>query len=282
MQNIIIEYQFPSYSLPESKFPVLIEDLGYCNPYDFTKEHRHKYFEIILFKNGGGKQWIDFKEISVQDYSCYIILPGQVHLLKRAADSLGSIIQFQESEIESSCLRNYLLFSSQPIIFDNSGEKFAKIIPYLDLIRNMQKNAEHVLKLGCRHLLQAFLFQLLGIKDEIEACKETEVLHYQFVQMVEENFIKYQTVQEYALQLQITEKKLTTLTKKHFGITPLQLIHNRIVLESKRLLAFKNISCKEVAYQLGFASPSSFNRFIKDKTGLSPNALRDSLINPSL
>lgn len=270
--------EIPSYGLPKKKCPVLIEDIGYRNPYDFTREHRHEYFEIILLEKGGGRQWIDFSVIDMQDHSCYLILPGQVHLLKRDDNTRGSVIQFEEISVQSSCLRNFLLFSGQSVIFEKNPEKYDQVATYLSLINTMQQGDERISKSGCSHLLHAFLFQTLGFKDEIEVCRETDITHYQFLRLVEDHFTENLVVQEYLSRLCITNKKLTGLTKKSFGMTPLQIIHNRLLLEAKRLLVFENNSYKELAFRLGFASPSRFSHFIKDKTGFSPGELRENLL----
>jgi AraC family transcriptional activator of pobA len=101
---------------------------------------------------------------------------------------------------------------------------------------------------------------------------------FRFQQLLEEKFLETHAVQEYAEELQTTEKKISTLTKKHLGLSPLQVIHNRILLEAKRLLLFEKTSYKEIAYHLGFDSPASFSQFIKNKTGLTPSELSQTLV----
>ena len=83
--------------------------------------------------------------------------------------------------------------------------------------------------------------------------------------------------QFYIDKLASTEKKLAEITKKYTGLSPLQVIHNRILLEAKRLLLFEDRTHKEIAYQLGFDSPASFSNFIKSKTGLAPKELTKQL-----
>jgi len=58
----------------------------------------------------------------------------------------------------------------------------------------------------------------------------------------------------------------------------LQVIHNRILLEAKRMLLFEEIAHKEIAFQLGFDSPASFSLFIKNKTGFTPSELNQQLV----
>jgi AraC family transcriptional activator of pobA len=86
-------------------------------------------------------------------------------------------------------------------------------------------------------------------------------------------------VQQYAALLKTTEKKLSSITKKYLGMNPLQVIHNRLLLEAKRILLFEDTSHKEIAFRLGFDSPASFSQFIKNKTGSSPSELHAHLVN---
>ena len=79
--------------------------------------------------------------------------------------------------------------------------------------------------------------------------------------------------------LNTTEKKLSVISKKYLGLSPLQVIHDRLLLEAKRILLFENSSHKEIAFHLGFDSPASFSLFIRNKTGYSPSELNLQLVN---
>ena len=47
-------------------------------------------------------------------------------------------------------------------------------------------------------------------------------------------------------------------------------IQRRILTEAKRLLVFTNSNLKDIAYQLGFGTPTYFSRFFKKHTHLTP------------
>ena len=129
------------------------------------------------------------------------------------------------------------------------------------------------------NFLQAILLQLLeshAITRDDSLSKDRELL-FQFQILLEEQYEQNRTVGNYVQHMGITEKRLSTITKKHLGMSPLQIIHNRLLLEAKRLLLFDSSSHKEIAYQLGFDSPASFSQFIKNKTGLTPSELPQAL-----
>ena len=88
--------------------------------------------------------------------------------------------------------------------------------------------------------------------------------------LVEQNFKEMHTVQEYASLLNKSPKTLSNLFKKHGEKTPLKYIHNRIMLEARRLLLHSDLSVSEIGYELGFMDVQVFSRFFKGQEGASP------------
>ena len=112
----------PVHSLSESVNPIQVQPLEHHNPYDWTREHRHTYFEVMFVDVGGGNQLIDFVNYPAVENSCYIIFPQQIHLMKRN-NSTGTVLQFGEVVIAStqvrSLLRQVLFGENSAIIFEN-------------------------------------------------------------------------------------------------------------------------------------------------------------------
>jgi AraC-like DNA-binding protein len=95
--------------------------------------------------------------------------------------------------------------------------------------------------------------------------------------LVESHFRNYHQVQQYARILNKSPKSLANLFARYNHGTPLQVIHNRITMESKRLLYYTDKTTKEIAYELGFDEVSHFSRFFKNGTGLSPQQFKNLL-----
>lgn len=95
-----------------------------------------------------------------------------------------------------------------------------------------------------------------------------------FSKLVEDNYKTHHTVADYADMLAITPKSLS----KKIGLlskdTPNDIIKNRIILESKRLLAHTALSVKEIAYSLNYDDDAYFVRFFTKNTGTSPTSFR--------
>lgn len=274
----------PVVSLEKTEQIIHVRPLEYNNPYDHTREHRHTYFEIMFFDTGGGMQLIDFQQFEAQPNSCHIIFPQQIHLLKRN-NSTGTIVQFVEEVIPSVQVRNQLrqvLFGDKPaIFFESSEERMQDFRPLLDLLKTASEKKTKISNDIAIKLLEALLLQLVEGKQSVTTTQvsEDQRLLFHFQQLLEEQFTHNHSVQEYVKLMNATEKKLAAATKKFLGLSPLQVIHNRVLLEAKRALVFEDTSHKEIAFRLGFDSPASFSQFIKNKTGYSPSELSSHLVD---
>lgn len=84
------------------------------------------------------------------------------------------------------------------------------------------------------------------------------------------------TVQYLAGNMNISASYLSDLLRNLTGLNAQQHIHQKLIEKAKEILSTSNLSIAEVAYQLGFEHPQSFNKIFKSKTNLSPTAFRQS------
>ncbi len=98
-----------------------------------------------------------------------------------------------------------------------------------------------------------------------------------FKVLVDMHFRKKKQVSEYADLLFKSPKTLANAFAQLGHPSPSQLIHNRVILEAKRLLRFSELSAKEIAFELGYAQATSFNKLFKRETGDTPIQFRDRI-----
>lgn len=84
------------------------------------------------------------------------------------------------------------------------------------------------------------------------------------------------TVQYVAQQLNVTPDYLSDMLRSLTGQTTQQHIHNKLIDKAKELLTTTPLTVSEIAYQLGFEYPQSFNKLFKNKTNVSPLEFRQS------
>lgn len=84
------------------------------------------------------------------------------------------------------------------------------------------------------------------------------------------------TVQYVASELNLSIKYLGSLLKQLTGQSTQQHIHEKLIEKAKEKLSTTSLSISEIAYELGFEHPQSFNKLFKAKTTFTPLAFRQS------
>ncbi|PZF71904.1 helix-turn-helix domain-containing protein [Taibaiella soli] len=84
------------------------------------------------------------------------------------------------------------------------------------------------------------------------------------------------TVQYLSDQLHLSPHYLSDLLRTLTGMNTQQHIHQKLIEKAKTSLSTTNRSIAEIAYNLGFGYPQSFNKFFKSKTNQSPVEFRQS------
>jgi AraC family transcriptional regulator, transcriptional activator of pobA len=95
-----------------------------------------------------------------------------------------------------------------------------------------------------------------------------------FRSLVEQYFAAQWSVGDYAGALAVTKARLTAVSQRLTGRSPLQLVHDRVLLEAKRNLIHTSMSVGEISYALGFREPAYFCRFFTQKAGCPPTVFR--------
>ncbi len=92
--------------------------------------------------------------------------------------------------------------------------------------------------------------------------------------LVDIHFREKKQVNDYAALLFKSPKTLSNLFAKYNQKTPLQIIHDRIVLEGMRLLHYTDKSVKEIAHELGFDNVGGFHKIFKKVTSQTPQSFK--------
>lgn len=104
----------------------------------------------------------------------------------------------------------------------------------------------------------------------------------EFSYLVDKYYAAHHDVAFYASQLNKSPKTLSNLFSLVSTRTPLNIIHDRIMVHARRQINYSNLSIKEIAYELGYEDIQTFSRFFKSKEGVSPGRYRERLEHISL
>ncbi|HNL27682.1 MAG TPA: AraC family transcriptional regulator, partial [bacterium] len=260
---------------------VAIEKLKRIGRVVLSKPHRTDFHHVFLVENAC-THYVDFKKIKIQPYSLLFIAKGKVHAFDPSIKLQGRIIIFTEhvfsvSESDVSFLKNTPLFDSLYEIFTIPLSKvlFAKFSTICEDIREeSDSNAMRSEPVLVKNLLQNFLIiaertlRDQGFREKRKDADWDEVVRFR--ELLENRFTEHKTVFEYADEMGIGLKKLERLTMRILGKSPKAIVHERLLLEAKRLLAYTNRSVKEIAHHLGFDDPSYFVRYFKRFANITP------------
>ncbi|HRB73210.1 MAG TPA: AraC family transcriptional regulator, partial [Flavobacterium sp.] len=103
--------------------------------------------------------------------------------------------------------------------------------------------------------------------------RQFQIVH-KFRKLIDLHFATLKTVKEYADLLHITSKYLSECTKQQLGYSAIDLIHQRILLESEFLLRYSELTIKEISIFLNFDTISHFGRFFKAQKKQTPSEYR--------
>lgn len=281
-------YTMASYSGGIRKpghFQLLTYEEGQSDRVHYFVPHRHDFFEIIWLPDSQGSVQIDLRTYPVVPRTLFVTAPGQVHSWQFTTAPKGEIISFTQDFFLTSSDHPGLL-GRMPFFFSGQADP----ILHLDeeegrqighLFTQLREAAENPLP-GRDDIVRAYLTVLLIQarrsylqRHPTEPPKEDDTLSQRFRLALEERFPHLLEVGDYAELLQVSRSRLNDDLRRHTGHSASEIIHERILLEAKRLLVHSSFNISEIAYQLRFQDPSYFGRFFRKATGQSPGAYRE-------
>ncbi len=135
-----------------------------------------------------------------------------------------------------------------------------------------------------KSLIDILLYKIASIYDQHLLASHTQpvqtrsqLLASEFKKLVHSHFLAERSLTFYAQRLFITSKHLTETVKEVTGKTAGQWIADAVILEAKVLLQNPSLTIAQIADALHFADQSTFGKFFKKSTELSPMAYKQSL-----
>lgn len=243
--------------------------------------HRHEnLFQILHLTHGEAQFVIDNRQVTLHAPCIVTLPPMMVHGYTFPPDVEGTVLTLFESRMAQ------ILQAASTV---EATFREVRLIPLADLADAVARDIASITaefegrspgRLGVIEARLALIFitlhRILGdAASDAPRLNDRALQHVRrFRQLVDQDFRKHQPVVSYARRLGLTATHLNRICREHLGETALGVIHERIVLEAKRYLTFTSLTAKEIALALAFDDPSYFNRFFKQKTGLSPLAFR--------
>lgn len=252
--------------------------------------HRHPFYELVWVSEGQAHFFCDFQDYVIPAGTMAFIAPGQVHQWQGHFEHVNlTIVGFTLNQLayygKITQVVSELPFQDDTHVpFLSFTDEVATIFEALfETIRErfVSRSANHKDVLSA--YLNVILVELQRVyvsEATLPAIDSTTQLAQAYRKLVEQHFLEYKQVQDYAQMLGITLNHLVESIRKTTGQTPKQILQERLVLEAKRLLIHTGASVAEISHQLDFKTPSYFGSWFKKLEGITPVQFRQTAVFP--
>ncbi|GEM_PF-542498 len=246
--------------------------------------HRHTFCELFLFESGSGHHEIDFERYPIHAGSLHWVQANQLHYLVRDAACSGWVIGFSAGLFADAGdgawfagLRLNQLGTTHPAVITASEGFELEIRQQFEAIGRGKETGQNKSLQYARLRLLLLLTQAAGssiIPDPAAMPSLNQARYQQFMALVDRHYLHEQNISFYSQTLNCSPEQLRESCRKLTGKSPQELLHQRRLLEAKRLLLHSSVAVKEIAFALGFVDPAYFGRFFRRLSGRSPEQFR--------
>lgn len=190
----------------------------------------------------------------------------------------------RDINFELNLVASMRITSNQPPLMHLSDDEVRLMGRYFDLIHfnTVDNTDDRYVRSISRSLIAAASYQLMqfaAIRTEKETksalSRRANYVH-EFIQLANQYHRQERGVAFYASKLFISPKYLSLIVKESTGRSAAEWIDDYVILDAKNLLRFSGKNVQQVAYELNFSNQSSFGKYFKHFTGMSPTKFQRS------
>ncbi|MBS0451036.1 MAG: helix-turn-helix domain-containing protein [Proteobacteria bacterium] len=244
--------------------------------------HRHEDLHQIQFlERGSISGTVDGKPVQAKAPAILLIAPGSVHGFSHTHDTAGHQLTIPSATLQQLLAGTRLADAGlgQSFVLTELGAQARKECTLLFemLAREFRGHGTGRVPalLATATLLAVLLLRLHGEhiqKAQVPGARDALVQRY--MALVEQHFREHRGLPFYADALGVTPDHLSRSCRNLTRQSALQLLHERLMLEARRLLAYTPMSVLEVAAAIGYQDPAYFSKFFTRATGHSPSQYR--------
>ncbi|MEI3789114.1 MULTISPECIES: AraC family transcriptional regulator [unclassified Chryseobacterium] len=260
------------------------EDLN--RPPDLQWPHKHSFYEILWLTSGSAVNRVDYHQTEIGPNTLFFISPGQLHQMSTTKNVKGYSITFTEefllltSNNKDKLLSLSFLHNSsiQPFVklTDDRVNEIKRLIEMLEYEIGLSEKSAMIIS----HLLFVLLnrIQRIIINTHDYIYDNVNSLRFRkFRELVDCHYLNEKKIEFYAQQLGLTPHRLNEVTKHITGKTAGDIIRERVLMETKRLLVHTDWNICKISEHLGFADLSYFSRQFRKKEKLTPLDYRNKM-----
>ncbi|GAB3181826.1 helix-turn-helix domain-containing protein [Nesterenkonia halophila] len=244
----------------------------------FSRVQRPDFHQLIMVTSGHGRHMVDFAVQELRPGTVLWVRPGQVQQWGRLAAFDGHVLLFPAGLVAPDVDRLVSAESPHgPALWHLDPAQRAELEPLMRQLEELSPRADLAPELRAatlRHLLGVLLLRLAAVGDETPPGGSMPEAFLAFRDLVEQRHRSWHDVGDYARELGWSPRTLARATARARGMTPKQIIDERLVLEARRLLAHSARPVHRVGAALGFEDASNFTAWFRQRTGAIPSRFR--------
>jgi len=252
---------------------------------DLLLPHRKNHYLIVLMRKGGSRQWIDMESVTMKSNTVYFYVPNRIIVKEGIEELWATGIAFTKAFLslqENASIANLPIIENpqgghELLLSDEDVEFVEKLLANINAEYKRPNGFQQRMLAAYLNLLLTYLSRLYVAQYKVEPHSQERNILKRYQSMINASFRELKEVGDYAAGLNISAGHLSEVVKVQSGKPAIKHIHERLILEAKRLLFHTNTPLKEIAYELGFSDASYFNRFFKRETDLTPAAYRSKI-----
>ena len=250
---------------------------------------------VLLVRSGKIMVDVNMERFEAGGPALCVIPPSSRIYFSRVGDAPAEcVILFMSLEFLQNININMSAFNVPSLVerkspvMDITVEEMELLDKYLGLlIQNCQNMVSQQLAVNVgASLVSGLVYELAKIRykrinterDEGDGRQRAPRLMYvrDFMELVRSHYAKERSVGFYASRLFISPKYLSLVVKEATGKSAARWIDEFVLMEAKNMLRYSGKNIQQVAYALNFSNQSSFGKYFKHLTGMSPTEYQKS------
>lgn len=247
--------------------------------------HSHPRFgQIVFVRSGRGVMTVEAERLAFDSPSVLLVPINTVHGFEYDVDTDGWVLTIAQGYLHTLLERmpdlSDLWRSPRILSLSPDDEEVADIrhaLVRLDRELDGRAPGNVIAAEACLlTVLVAVLRRCAGSMAATEPARAgSAAIVREFRELIERRYREGWSLTQFAAELKIPLPQLRSACAAVEGRPPSSILHERIIVEAKRNLAYSDMSVAQIAYWLGFNDPAYFTRFFTKLCNESPSSYRD-------
>jgi AraC-like DNA-binding protein len=263
-----------------------IENLPEFLQCDNSNDHFINGALVCFCRHGHCQVKINFTSHHISQNDALIILPTHMFSIEDCSGDFKADALLYTNDYWSSVAQsiNYSILKKvefHPLV-NLTMEKQDEIYPLLRIIIEREKSDVTTIERSIIGCIAYSLLMILAVT--IDNCDQAlprivsrkEELTRRFFDLLSEHFETERQVSFYASKLCVTPKHLSMCVKEITKLSILDWVNNVTILSIKRRLRTTNDTIQQISEEFNFQTASSFSRYFRQHTGMTPLKFRNS------